>query len=94
MDIEFSRSQEQATVKKTCFISVYSRASVARRLKVGILLTSAGEVVSGIVFRLEPLKFKKHVEKPETEKTDQCDEEPGVHKVESSGETGVFSVTE
>lgn len=80
-------------MKKTCFIFVYSRTSVARRLKVGIL-TSAGEVVSGTVFRLEPLKFKKHVDKPETAKTDQCDEEPGVHKVESSEETGVFSVTE
>lgn len=81
-------------MKKTCFIFVYSRTSVARRLKVGILLTSAGEVVSGTVFRLEPLKFKKHVDKPETAKTDQCDEEPGVHKVETSEEPGVFTVTE
>ena len=61
-------------MNKACCIFVYSRKSTARRLRVGIiLLTNAGEVTPGTVFSLGPLKFKKHVEKSEAAKSDQCD---------------------
>lgn len=41
---------------------------MARRPRIGItLLTSAGEIIPGTVFSLGPLKFKKHVEKPDSE---------------------------
>lgn len=76
-------------MNKACSIFTYSRSSIARRLRVGIiLLTSAGEVTPGTVFSLGPLKFKKHVEKPGAAKSDQCDSGFGVQKVEGSREMG------
>jgi len=81
-------------VSKSCSVFVYSKRSMARRLRLDIaLLSKAGKVAPGTVFSLAHLKFKKHVEKTGAAKSDQHDQGPGVHKVESSKENGIFSVT-
>lgn len=60
-------------MNKICFVFEYSTRDVARTLRVGIILfAGAGEVTPGTAFGSGPLKFKRHVEKPEAAKSDQC----------------------
>lgn len=60
-------------MKNVWSIFVYSMRSMARRLRVDFILTSAEEVTPGGVFSLGPLKFRKDVTKPGVAKYDKCD---------------------
>lgn len=61
--LSLAGAKSTLALNKACSIFVCSKRSMARRLRVGILLTSAGEVTPGTVFSLGHLKFKKHVKK-------------------------------
>lgn len=52
-------------MKNAWSIIVYSMRRSARRLRMDVFLTSADKVTLRGVFSLGPLKFNKHVTKPE-----------------------------